>query len=39
VKRRPGHDDAAHAVRRLAIETTIDLALDTLDAVAADEWR
>jgi hypothetical protein len=37
LQRRPGHDDAAHPVRRLDIEATVDLALDTLDDIAADE--
>ena len=37
LQRRPGHRDAAHQVRRLDIEATIDLALDTLDDIAADE--
>jgi predicted ATPase len=36
LQRRPGHDHVAHQVRRLDIEATIDLALDTLDDIAAD---
>ena len=36
LQRRPGHPDAAHQIRRLDIEATIDLALDTLDDIAAD---
>jgi tetratricopeptide (TPR) repeat protein len=36
LQRRPGHQDAAHQIRRLDIEATIDLALDTLDVIAAD---
>ena len=36
IQRRPGHQDAHH-VRRLDIEATVDLALDTLDDIAADE--
>ena len=36
IQRRPGHQDAHH-VRRPDIEATVDLALDTLDDIAADE--
>ena len=37
IQRRAGHDDVVHQVRRLDIEATVDLALDTLDEIAADE--
>ena len=36
IQRRPGHQDVHH-VRRPDIEATVDLALDTLDDIAADE--